>query len=407
MSKNEEIAIKVEGVSKDFILPHESQDSLKSKLLHPLKRNGGSEKQHALRDISFDVKKGEFFGIVGRNGSGKSTLLKILAEIYMPTKGKVTVNGSLTPFIELGVGFNPELTGRENVYLNGAMLGFSKKEMGKLYREIVEFAELEKFMDQKLKNYSSGMQVRLAFSVAIRARSDILLLDEVLAVGDADFQRKCFDYFRDLKKNKETVVFVTHDMSAVREYCDQAILIDNSKIIARGNPREVSTKYTRLFEKEIQGNERDPASNRWGEGGISIKKVALSPKSAKPNNENIELSITFESSTEVTSQSVIGFAIRRSDDIIIQGSNSKIHKKTLKPLKKGQSSTISWSIPNIYEEGTYLVDVAITSSDFAHTHDWWEDCTHFKVYRDEKTPYIIPPSQLTINLSDPEKWSTN
>ena len=369
MSKNEEIAIKVEGVSKDFILPHESQDSLKSKLLHPLKRNGGSEKQHALRDISFDVKKGEFFGIVGRNGSGKSTLLKILAEIYMPTKGKVTVNGSLTPFIELGVGFNPELTGRENVYLNGAMLGFSRKEMGKLYREIVEFAELEKFMDQKLKNYSSGMQVRLAFSVAIRARSDILLLDEVLAVGDADFQRKCFDYFRDLKKNKETVVFVTHDMSAVREYCDQAILIDNSKIIARGNPREVSTKYTRLFEKEIQGNERDPASNRWGEGGISIKKVALSPKSAKPNNENIELSITFESSTEVTSQSVIGFAIRRSDDIIIQGSNSKLHKKTLKPLKKGQSSTISWSIPNIYEEGTYLVDVAITSSDFAHTHD--------------------------------------
>src|SRR6185312_8467854 len=186
-----------------------------------------TETQHALKDISFEVKKGEFFGIVGRNGSGKSTMLKILAGIYQPTKGGVQKSGKLVPFIELGVGFNPELSGRENVFLNGALLGFSRKEIAAMYDEIVAFAELEKFMDQKLKNYSSGMQVRLAFSIAIRAKSDILLIDEVLAVGDASFQQKCFDYFYKLKQDKRTVVFVSHDMGAVERFCDRAVLIDN------------------------------------------------------------------------------------------------------------------------------------------------------------------------------------
>lgn len=397
MSKNEKIAIKVQGVSKDFILPHESQDSLKSKLLHPLKRSSGSEKQHALRDISFEVKKGEFFGIVGRNGSGKSTLLKILAEIYMPTKGKVTVNGSLTPFIELGVGFNPELTGRENVYLNGAMLGFSKKEMGKLYSEIVEFAELEKFMDQKLKNYSSGMQVRLAFSVAIRARSDILLLDEVLAVGDADFQRKCFDYFRDLKKNKETVVFVTHDMSAVREYCDQAILIDNSKIIARGNPREVSTKYTRLFEKEQNNNVAGASSGkRWGDGSIKFKVVELSSKSLAEKDGELRLSVQAVATGNLEHDSTVGFYIYKNDGTMIQGINTKMQGYTIKPLKKGDKVEFEWNIPNIFEDGKYGVGLSLVSSDFAHTYDWWEDAASFRSFRTEKTPYAVAPANISI-----------
>ena len=201
-----EIAISVKNVSKNFQLPHEKVDSIKSAFVRPFRRKTGVEVQHALKNISFDVKKGEFFGIVGRNGSGKSTLLKIIAGIYEPTDGTITKNGKLVPFIELGVGFNPELTGRENVYLNGALLGFTKKEVDANYDSIVEFAELERFMDQKLKNYSSGMQVRLAFAVATKAQAEILLVDEVLAVGDADFQRKCFDYFRELKKNKTTVV---------------------------------------------------------------------------------------------------------------------------------------------------------------------------------------------------------
>ncbi len=230
----DELAIRVEGVNKSFVLPHERPNSVKSLFVSPFKSKlkNSKEIQKSLTNISFSVKKGEFFGIVGRNGSGKSTLLKILAGIYQPNSGNVKITGRLVPFIELGVGFNPELTGRENVYLNGALLGFSPKEIDKKYDSIVDFAELERFMDQRLKNYSSGMQVRLAFSVAtILAESDILLIDEVLAVGDADFQRKCFNYFKKLKKDKKTVVFVSHDMDAVREYCDRALLIDDSKVV--------------------------------------------------------------------------------------------------------------------------------------------------------------------------------
>lgn len=244
MSK--EVAIKADGVFKAFKLPHEKTNSVKSAFLNFIQRKRGYEMQHVLEDVSFEIQKGEFFGIVGRNGSGKSTLLKMLAGIYTPTKGSIAVNGSLTPFIELGVGFNPELTGRENVYLNGALLGFNNKEVEAMYDDIVNFAELERFMDQKLKNYSSGMQVRLAFSIAIRARSDILILDEVLAVGDAAFQQKCYDYFYKLKETGKTVVLVTHDMGAVKQFCTRAMLLSDGKITVLGKPEEVALEYERL-----------------------------------------------------------------------------------------------------------------------------------------------------------------
>jgi ABC-2 type transport system ATP-binding protein len=219
MVHDDTIAIKVDRVSKDFRLPHQRNLTLKSSFLSMVQPHSKRtiETQHALKDVSFEIKKGEFFGIVGRNGSGKSTLLKMLAGIYYPNEGSIQVNGKLVPFIELGVGFNGELSGRENVYLNGALIGFSRKEIDDLYDEIVDFAELHEFMDQKLKNYSSGMQVRLAFSIATRAKSDILLVDEVLAVGDADFQRKCFNYFQKIKKAETTVVLVSHDISGISE----------------------------------------------------------------------------------------------------------------------------------------------------------------------------------------------
>lgn len=236
-------AIKVEHVTKTFLLPHERVTSLKSAVINFRHRNRTVEKQQVLHDVSFEIKKGEFFAIVGRNGSGKSTLLKLLAGIYAPDKGQIHIRGKLTPFIELGVGFNPELTGRENVFLNGALLGFNRKEMQAKYNDIVAFAELERFMDQKLKNYSSGMQVRLAFSIAIRAQSDILLLDEVLAVGDAAFQQKCFAYFEELKRRKQTVVFVSHDMGAVRRFCTSAIYVKDGVIIANGTPEEIADVY--------------------------------------------------------------------------------------------------------------------------------------------------------------------
>lgn len=240
-------AITVKGLHKSFRLPTEQAFGLKQTIFNRLRGIKGYREQKVLRGLDFTVQKGEFLGIVGKNGSGKSTLLKILAGIYYPGKGEVTINGTLVPFIELGVGFNPELTGRENVYMNGALLGFSNSEMDAMYDDIWDFAELKDFQDQKLKNYSSGMQVRLAFSIAIRARGDILLLDEVLAVGDAAFQQKCERYFESLKNNHQTVILVTHSMDNVRRFCNRAILIDDGKIIKDGNPDKVADAYMKLW----------------------------------------------------------------------------------------------------------------------------------------------------------------
>lgn len=242
-----DIAIDVSNLHKSFRLPTERAWGLKQAIFNRLRGIKGYKEQKVLKGLNFEIKKGEFVGIVGRNGSGKSTLLKTLAGIYYPEKGKIVVDGTLVPFIELGVGFNPELTGRENVYLNGAMLGFSNLEMDRMYDEIWDFAELKDFQDQKLKNYSSGMQVRLAFSIAIRAKGDILLLDEVLAVGDAAFQKKCNDYFASLHGN-QTVILVTHSMDNVRKFCDRAILIDGGEVKMDGDPKTVADAYTKLFD---------------------------------------------------------------------------------------------------------------------------------------------------------------
>ncbi len=240
-------AIAVKNLHKSFRLPTEQAFGLKQTIFNRLRGIKGYREQKVLKDLDFEIKQGEFLGIVGRNGSGKSTLLKILAGIYYPEKGDIIVNGSLVPFIELGVGFNPELTGRENVYMNGALLGFSNEEMDKMYDDIWEFAELKDFQDQKLKNYSSGMQVRLAFSIAIRAKGDILLLDEVLAVGDAAFQKKCEDYFKSLKDNHQTVILVTHSMDNVRRFCTRAILLDDGKIVKDGKPDKIADAYMKLW----------------------------------------------------------------------------------------------------------------------------------------------------------------
>ena len=239
-------AISVKNLHKSFRLPTERSWGLKQAIFNRLRGIKGYRDQQVLRGINFEVKKGEFLGIVGRNGSGKSTLLKILSGIYYPSAGQITINGTLVPFIELGVGFNHELTGRENIYLNGAMLGFSNAEIDAMYDDIVEFAELKDFMDQKLKNYSSGMQVRLAFSIAIRAKGDILILDEVLAVGDAAFQKKCNDYFESLHGN-QTVILVTHSMENVEKFCDRAILIENGEIACQGSPEKVTKAYLKLW----------------------------------------------------------------------------------------------------------------------------------------------------------------
>lgn len=401
--KTADVVVRVEHVSKDFILPHEKITTVKGLFTSAFRRRKTTkEKQHALHDVSFEIRKGEFFGIVGRNGSGKSTMLKMLAGIYQPTKGKISVDGRLVPFIELGVGFNPELTGRENVYLNGAMMGFSKKETDAMYDEIVAFAELEDFMDQKLKNYSSGMQVRLAFSVAIKAEADILVVDEVLAVGDADFQRKCFDYFRSLKRHKKTVVFVTHDMAAVREYCDRAVLIDQSHLTLEGDPNLVASGYSRLFMDDAkvkdEASSDDKRGKRWGDGIVQYTKVKV-PRSVS-GQSTVEIVAQARAREDITNP-IFGFMIRNAAGQPLLGTNSKIKRQSVGDMAKGDIVTVRWNIPNIFSDGSYYVDPAIVHDDGVQVTDWWEDAATFTVLKEDRTPYVVTPDvELSIDRKD-------
>ena len=292
-----DVVLKVDHVSKSFKLPTEQSSGIKQAFINWTKGIKGYKMQHVLRDISFEVERGDFLGIVGRNGSGKSTLLKLISGIYKPNKGNVIVNGSLVPFIELGVGFNPELTGRENIYLNGAMLGFSTKQINAMYKDIVDFAELHDFMDQKLKNYSSGMQVRLAFSVAIKAQGDILVLDEVLAVGDEAFQRKCANFFEAVKKDpNKTVILVTHDMSAVRRYCTKAIMIDGGRIVDSGDPDDVADSYS--LENISSDHNARRALKEMKKNRESYIKVKFDSEQVLNPDEALKVTVRYKSTTD-------------------------------------------------------------------------------------------------------------
>jgi ABC-type polysaccharide/polyol phosphate transport system ATPase subunit len=235
-------AIEADGISKAFPLPHQLRSSVKEVFLHPL-RKVEYERNEALRDVTFDVERGECFGIVGPNGSGKSTLLKILAGIYRAHAGSVRVAGRLSPFIELGVGFHPELNARDNIRVNATLLGLTSRELAERFDDIVRFAELERFLDQKLKNYSSGMQLRLAYSIAIQVDFDILLLDEVLAVGDQAFQEKCFGTFERFRDQGKTILFVSHDLAAIAAHCDRALLLEHGEVAALGPASDVIERY--------------------------------------------------------------------------------------------------------------------------------------------------------------------
>jgi ABC-type polysaccharide/polyol phosphate transport system ATPase subunit len=237
-----QLAIEVVSLTKRFRLPHEQRTSLKEHVLHPLHRVD-YEVQQALDDVSFSVETGEMFGIIGPNGSGKSTLLKLLAGVYRADTGTLNVRGKLSPFIELGVGFHPELNARENIKINGTLLGLTRSQLEERFDAILAFAELERFVDQKLKNYSSGMQLRLAYSIAIQVPFDVLLLDEVLAVGDQAFQEKCFETFDRFRAENKTIVFVSHDLSAVRRFCDRVLLLEYGKPVKMGSADEVIAAY--------------------------------------------------------------------------------------------------------------------------------------------------------------------
>lgn len=342
-------AIEIKNIHKEFILPQSKNTSMKQVAVNIVKRNN-KVTQKVLDGVSFTINKGDFFGIVGRNGSGKSTLLKLIAGVYYPTAGEIALHGGLTPFIELGVGFNPELSGRDNVYLNGALLGFSREQMDEMYDEIVEFAELAPFMDQKLKNYSSGMQVRLAFSIAIKAKNDILIFDEVLAVGDEAFQRKCLDVFESYKASGQTVVLVTHDMDTVKKFCNRAALIQSGKLIKQGNPVEVADTYSELnLEKVAQEVECKQSKKEKTEICVRIDRSVYNIA------DDMSLTVEWPSSWEV--DSVMVDLYRKSGELVTNFISSRESKQQL------EGNSIKLSTKLLVTSGSYFVNVTLWNND--------------------------------------------
>lgn len=402
MAKNavSEAIISVKDVRKTFRLPHENHSGIKDIILGIFRRNRkkGYEVQEVLKGVSFDIKKGEFFGIVGRNGSGKSTLLKLLSGIYEPDTGKIDVGGSLTPFIELGVGFNPELTGRENVFLNGALLGFSHIEVEAMYDDIVKFAELEKFMDQKLKNYSSGMQVRLAFSIAIRADTDILLLDEVLAVGDSNFQNKCFDFFNKIRHEK-TIIFVSHDMGSVKRFCDRALLLEKGEIVEVGRAEDIAIKYGGIMAREEVSVTADTGNTKngvhMGVGGASVTEITLhnqkdkSVKKVLPR-EPFSIKVRFSKDEDIDA---LGFllTIFNNDGHKLFSTTSYTDNINTTAMRDKGEFTIKIN-DNIFAPGHYKVNVGIFNPTMSTPYDHFRDAFEFSIAGERKAD-----SNISIN----------
>jgi ABC-type polysaccharide/polyol phosphate transport system ATPase subunit len=353
-----------EGVHKRFKIPEERSHTLKERALHPLRRTR-HEELHALQDISFAVAPGEFFGIVGRNGSGKSTLLKCLAGIYRTDQGQIWCNGRMSTFIELGVGFNPDLAAYENVALNGIMLGLSPREARSRFQRVIEFAELEEFQDLKLKNYSSGMHVRLAFSVAIQVDAEILLIDEVLAVGDAAFQQKCFDVFNRMRDEGRTIIFVTHDMSAVTRFCHRAMLLERGKVVSVGDPTDVADRYLELAFGRAVGYEEDGVGGtRMGDGTARVSDVWLGDdpeerRTVAPQAEPLTLKVLVTFHADVLDPALSMTLLNEQRQPIVVATTAKDHEET-GSFNAGERAVFAFSFHNMLAPGRYHPVLTIT-----------------------------------------------
>lgn len=366
--------VEISKLTKSFKIPLEASSGVKQQLINIIKGRKGYRVFTPLKDISFTINEGDFFGIVGRNGSGKSTLLKTIAGIYTPNSGNVKVHGSLVPFIELGVGFNPELTGRENIFLNGALLGFSHEEMESMYSAIVEFAELEDFMEERLKNYSSGMQVRLAFSIAIRAHADILLLDEVLAVGDEAFQKKCYSYFDKLKREKRTVILVTHDMAAVERFCTKAVFIEDGHVKMIGRPYRIAAAYSR---SNSQNYDQTTGLNGDNEGAVPFKIVLRGTDGKEKTMYDFEETMTVDLSWQQKGVKHVGVAIFRENGEYVYGPNT--YQEKTSAIK---DQTARYTVRLNLNEGRYFIKAGLMGANDTKVIAFIEEGPFFSVQRD-------------------------
>lgn len=377
----------VKHLNKSFDMPEERLDSLKQVFVR-LGRRGVRKKQHVLKDVNIRINEGEFVGIVGKNGSGKSTLLKILAGVYYPTSGSVEIQGSLTPFIELGVGFNPQLSGHDNVYLNGALLGFTHAQVDAMYNDIVDFAELHGSMDKKLRNYSSGMQVRLAFSIAIRTNSDILLLDEVLAVGDYAFQQKCFAYFKKLKQKGRTVILVSHDRSAVEEFCDRAILLEGGRVVADGLPKDIYKRY--FHAVDIEDNDVPSRTLRRDLATIGDACIVNATKkhTVKSSDKYITVRMMVDAHQDLRSP-VYGIVVEKvGTPGIITQTSTRVVGADSPDILAGQRVAVDFSLVNIFGNGEYIISGQVAEHKAGgEYYDWKEGIATFTV-EDRKFDYV-------------------
>jgi lipopolysaccharide transport system ATP-binding protein len=398
----EKPAIVVNHITKEFIIPHERKTTLFESVMGAF-RPSTYETFTALKDVSFTVQKGESIGIIGDNGSGKSTILKVISKILRPTRGSVEVNGRITPFLELGVGFQQDLTARENIEVYSTIMGLSDREIARNMDSVLEFAGLAKFADTKLKNFSSGMQVRLAFATAIQREPDILLVDEVLAVGDMDFQRKCLDIFQQYKDKKVTILYVSHDLSTIRRFCDKAIMFDDGRVIAAGNTDEVIDQYIYKTNVESsahamaetspgeQANAEDSADSieliakyrtmsnfRWGNKKLEIRNVRLLDKNGNSgesfvSGDPMEISMEFMLNKEVN-RPVFGFDITNERGEICYGTNTLLKGIRLDDMKsRGNIRIMINELPIL--QGKYYLSLAAQSEDNRTTYDW-----HSKAY---------------------------
>jgi ABC-type polysaccharide/polyol phosphate transport system ATPase subunit len=361
-------AVSVRNVRKTFSIPRHQVSTLKERILHPI-RQFGDDTLTALQDVSFEVGQGEFFTIIGPNGSGKSTLLKCLAGIYRPDVGSVAVQGRLSPFIELGVGFNPELNASDNVTVNATLIGLTPGEARRRFGDVIAFAELEDFVEMKLKNYSSGMQVRLGFATAIQVDADVLLVDEVLAVGDALFQRKCFDTFRRLKDEGCTIIYVSHDLETVKRFADRTLLLDNGRVIDIDRPQVVIREYDQLNREREEGRQVQAWSgkDRIGDGSAEIVDAWFegedgSRTSVLRRGELVSFRFQVKFRTDMESP-LLGFNVRDDNQIMVLNVSDRWRGVDTGTVCAGESRTFVARFCNWLSAGRHYATPFVTSAD--------------------------------------------
>ncbi len=391
------LAIQVEDLRKSFRIPTNRVDSLKERVVHPFSGRDFRDLR-ALRGISFDIRQGEFFGIVGRNGSGKSTLLKLLASIYRADAGTIRIAGRLAPFIELGVGFNVDLTARENVVLNGVMMGLTPRQMRRRLDAIIEFAELEEFADLKLKNYSSGMLVRLAFAVMMEADADVLLIDEVLAVGDAAFQQKCADAFHQMKGEGKTIVLVTHEMATVEDYCHRAMLIADGEIQHLGDPGEIGREYLRL-NFEGGGEEEGPSEGEE----VRLVEAHLEGADGQPTanvEHGVEIRLRLELEVKRDLPGVdVGFLVANADGLGVFNFGIPVgEREGGRELSAGQRVVVTAALDNQLAAGRYFVHCGINRAYEGGIALYVPSAIDFVVFGGPQTRGVVYP-ELKINAA--------